>query len=119
MGDYAVGQWELAIQGFQEYLRRFPEGPMAARVQRSIGESYFFWGKYTEAVAAYDQVVQKYKGSDEVPDAIYKQGVAYEQLKQKDKAIENYKLVRKDFPASTAALQATQDLKRLDPSQIK
>ena len=119
MGDYAVGQWDLAIQGFQEYLKRFPDGPSAPNAQRLIGESYFFWGKYQEAVRAYDLVVAKYKGSDQVPDAIYKQGVAYEQLKQRDKAIESYKLVRKDYPTSNAALQATQDLKRLDPSQIR
>ena len=119
MADYAVGQWDLAIQGFQEYLKRFPDGPMNAKVQRTIGEANFFWGKYPDAVAAYEQVVQKYKGSEEIPDAIYKQGVAYEQMKQRDKAIDAYKLVRKDYPASTAALQATQDLKRLAPNEIK
>lgn len=121
-GDYVVGQWELAIQGFQEYLKRFPQGPQIVRAQRLVGDSYFMMGKYPDAVAAYDLVVKAGKALDpsgDVPDAIYKQGVAYEQLKQREKAIDNYVLLRKDYPTSTAALQATQDLKRLDPTKIK
>ena len=114
-GDYAVGQWDLAIQGFQEYLKRFPDAPDAPRAQFLIGEADFFLGKYQDAVTAYDQVIRKYKTADveAVADAYYKQGVAYEQLKQRDQAEANYQLLRKEFPTSTAALQATQDLKRL------
>jgi tol-pal system protein YbgF len=115
-GDYTVGQWGMAVQGFQEYLKRFPDAPDAAQAQRYIGEAYFMQGKYSDAVAAYDQVIQKYKAtdsSDAVPDAYYKQGVSFEQLKQRDRAIANYQLLRKEYPNSNAALQATQDLKRL------
>ncbi len=70
----------------------------------------------TDAVSAYDQVIKKYKtvdSSDAVPDAYYKQGVSFEQLKQRDQAIANYQLLRKEYPNSNAALQASQDLKRL------
>jgi tol-pal system protein YbgF len=115
-GDYTVGQWDMAVQGFQEYLKRFPEAPDAPQAQRYIGEAYFMQGKYPDAVAAYDQVIKKYKtadSSDAVPDAYYKQGVSFEQLKQRDQAIANYQLLRKEYPNSNAALQATQDLKRL------
>jgi tol-pal system protein YbgF len=115
-GDYTVGQWNMAIQGFQEYLKRFPDAPDAAQAQRYIGEAYFMQGKYSDAVASYDQVIKKYKttdSSDAVPDAYYKQGVSFEQLKQRDQAIANYQLLRKEYANSNAALQATQDLKRL------
>ena len=121
-GDYVVGQWDLAIQGFQEYLKRFPQGPQAAHAQFSIGEAYFFMGKYDDALNAYGLVIKNYKDADsggDVPDAIYKQGVAHEQLKHVPQAIDNYKLLRKDYPNSTAALQATQALRRLDPNSIK
>ena len=114
--DYSVGQWDMAIQGFQEYLKRFPDAPSAAQAQVLIGRSYFMMGRYQDAVAAYDQVIAKYKNSDltdAVPDAYYNEGVAYEQLNQRDKAIANYQLLRGQYPNSTAALQATQDLKRL------
>ena len=114
-GDYAVGQYDLAIKGFQEYLNRFPDAPDAPAAQFSIGESYFMLGKFTDAVAAYDQVIKKYKptGADAVPDAYYKEGVVYEKLNRKDDAIANYELVRREYPNSAAALQATQALKQL------
>jgi tol-pal system protein YbgF len=114
--DYAVGQWDLAIQGFTEYIRRFPDAPSAARAQRLIGESYFMMGKNQEAAAAFDEVIKKYKASnatDDVPDAYYKQGVVFEQLKQPDKAKANYDLVIKEYPTSNAALQAAQTLKQM------
>ncbi len=114
--DYSVGRWDMAIQGFQEYVKRFPDAPSAAQAQVLIGRSYFMMGKYQEAVAAYDQVIARFKdtdATDAVPDAYYNQGVAYEQLNQQDKAIANYQLLRSQYPNSTAALQASQDLKRL------
>jgi tol-pal system protein YbgF len=114
--DYALGQWELAIQGFQEYTKRFPTAPSAAQAQFLIGECYFMMGKYDDAVAAYQQVITNYQGSDtmqQVTDAYYKQGVAYEQLKQDDKAVKNFQLLRSQYPNSTAAIFASQDLKRL------
>ena len=114
-GDYAVAQYDIAIRGLQEFLKQCATAPDAAQAQRLIGESYYMMGKNLEAVAAFDQVIKKYKSdpTDAVPDSYYKQGVAYEQLKQRDQAIANYQLVRKDYPDSTAALQATQALKRL------
>jgi len=114
-GDYTVGQYDLSIRGFQEYLNRFPDAPDAPAAQFLVGESYFMLGKFNDAVAAYAQVISKYKasGADAVPDAYYKQGVAYEQLKRREDAIANYELVRKEYPNSPAALQATQVLKQL------
>lgn len=114
--DYAVGQWEMAIQGFEEYIRQFPQAPSAAQAQLLIGQCYFMMGKYTDAVAAYEDVIQKYRSSDStgaVPSAYYKQGVAYEQIKQPERAIANYQLLLQEYPNSSEALLATQDLKRL------
>jgi TolA-binding protein len=114
--DYAVGQWEMAIQGFEEYIRVFPEAPTVANAQLLIGQSYFMMGQYAEAVAAYEDVIQKHKASDStgaVPAAYYKQGVAYEQLQQPERTVANYQLLLQEYPNSSEALLATQELKRL------
>ena len=112
-GDYAVGQYDMAIQGFEEMLRRFPNSPDGGQAQFLIGDAYFNLGKFKEAVAAYDRVIKNYKDSEHISDAYYKQGVCYEQLKQPDLAIINYELLRKDYPGTSGELQATQVLKRL------
>jgi len=114
MSDYGAGQHDMAIKGFEEVIRRFPNSPDAPRAQFYVGESYFFLGKFSDAVAAYDRVIKTYPSSDLVPDAYYKQGAAYERLNQRDKAIANYKLLQKTFPGSSGELLATQALKRLN-----
>lgn len=114
MSDYGAGQHEMAIKGFEEVIKRFPTSPDAPRAQFYIGESYFFLGKYSDAAAAYDRVIRNYAGSELVSDAYYKQGVSYERLNQRDKAVANYKLLQKDFPNTTGELQASQRLKALN-----
>ena len=114
-GLYTVGQYDQAIEGFQDYLKRFPESPDAVKAQFYIGESYNNAGKFKEAVAAYELVVSNpaYKDSDYVPQAYYKQGVCYEALKQPALAKKNYQLLLKDFKDSPMAIMAAQLLKKL------
>ena len=55
--DYAAGQWPLAIQGFETYMRAFPRSEQADDAQFYIGEAYQLDGKMREALAAYERVV--------------------------------------------------------------
>jgi len=113
--DYIASSYDMAIKGFEEVIKRFPDAPQAADAQFFIGGAYAYLRKYNEAIVAYDALVSdpKFKGSERVPDALYRQGDCYEQLNQRTKAIERYQLVRKDFPRTTAEVLATQALKRL------
>ena len=54
--DYTSGQYDLAIQGFEFYIREFPTSPRAADAQLGIGNSYYALGNYKEAVTAYQKV---------------------------------------------------------------
>jgi tol-pal system protein YbgF len=112
-GFYFAGQFDLAVEAFTDFLERFPDSPDAAEAQFFIGEAHYASHRYREAQAAYAIVIGKYKGSPRVPDAYYKQGLAYEQLGEKPEAIKNYELLRKTFPDSTAGGHATQALMRL------
>jgi len=113
--DYFAGRYDMAIKGFDEFLKRFPTSPDAASAQYSIGESYFLLGKFKEAVDAYALVIKNFRSSnpDVAADAYFKQGNAYENLKQRDLAVANYQLLRKDFAGTNGELQATQALRRL------
>src|SRR5689334_7980252 len=39
--DYTKGNYPLAVSGFREFVRRFPDSPRADEAQYWIGESYF------------------------------------------------------------------------------
>lgn len=113
-GDYARGDFEMAIAGFEYYIKTFPNSPDASKARFHIAESLYGKGAFKESVTAYEQVITIHKGTDWEPQALYKQGLAYEQLGQTDRARANWERVRKSFPDSSAYMLATQGLARIN-----
>ena len=113
-GDYARGDFEMAIAGFEYYIKTFPSSPDAAKARFHIAESLYGKGAFKEAVTAYEQVITIHKNTDWEPQALYKQGLAYEQLGQTERARSNWERVRKSFPTSSAFMLATQGLARIN-----
>jgi tol-pal system protein YbgF len=113
MGDYMSSHYDNAVDGFTEYINKFPTSPNAADAQFFIGESYYQPGKFKEAVAAYDKLVKTYPNNERVPEAYYKQALSYIRLNQKTQAITILHLIIKTFPDDPNALQAQQELNTL------
>ena len=106
--DYAAGQWPLAIQGFETYMRAFPRSEQADDAQFYIGESYQLDGKMREALAAYERVAADYPQSNRAADSYYKRGVIYNTLNQPDKAREMFETTIRLFPNSESSRLARQ-----------
>lgn len=104
MADYFGGDYDLSILGFEGYLRTYPTAPDAAKAQYYVGESHFHKGRYQEAVTAYGRVIQNYRQSAWEPEALYKQGQSYEQLKDVARARQAYESLVKNFPETTNAV---------------
>jgi tol-pal system protein YbgF len=111
--DYMAGQWSMAIQGFDTYIRTFPRSEQADDAQYMIGDTYYMDKKLPQAIAAYDLVISTYPNSNKLPDAYYKRGLAYEQLGQLDKARESFEFAAKNYPDTDAGRLAKQSLDRL------
>ena len=113
--DYMMGQYPLAIQGFEAYLKYYPKSDMADDAQFGIGESYFNSSKYPEAAAAYARVISDFPSGNQVPNAYFKQGRALENIPgQIDAAKQAYQAVVDKFPDSQAATLAKQRLAGLN-----
>jgi tol-pal system protein YbgF len=112
--DYTAGQWSLAIQGFETYLKTYPKSELADDAQYYIGESYAGDSKYRDAAAAYERVIRDYPASNILPEAWYKVGISYDRLGQTDKAREAFEFVVKNYPDSDAGRIAKQGLDRLN-----
>jgi tol-pal system protein YbgF len=110
--DYVGGQYDLAIAGFEFYIKSFPTSPRADDAQLNIGNTYFAMGNYQAAVTALQRVISDYEGSDSVPQAYYKLGQSYEALRQVDPARRTYETLIKNFP--TDRTYATLAKQRLD-----
>ena len=112
--DYTAGQWSLAVQGFETYLKTYPKSELADDAQYYVGESYSGDSKFREAVAAYERVIRDYPQSDILPEAWYKVGNTYERLGQPDRARTAYETAVKLFPETDAGRLSKQRLDGLN-----
>jgi tol-pal system protein YbgF len=108
--DYLKGNYDLAVAGFESFLRQFPSTSLAAHAQYWIGESYSNKREYRSAVDAYERVVNNYSKSDKVPMALYKAGSGYAELADLAKARSLLKRVIEEYPQSDEAARAKQKL---------
>jgi tol-pal system protein YbgF len=111
--DYFAGQWSSAISGFEAFLRAFPRSEQADDAQAYIGETYYAQNQWAQAITAYTQVIESYPGTNSVPLAYYKRGLAHQQLGQIDAARASWEAAAKLFPDSDAGRLAKQSLDRL------
>ena len=113
LGDYTIGQWELAIQGFESYIRSFPRSTLADEAQVKIGICYDYLGQKQKALDAFDKAIRDYPGGKAIPTAYFRKGLALRDLRQPDKAREAFEYVVKTYPDSPEAGLSKQALDRL------
>ena len=112
--DYTNGQWSLAVQGFEAYIKMFPRSELTDDAAFYIGQTHFAEGKFPEAVEAFENVLLSYPDGDILPEASYKRGLTLDQLAEPDRARQAFELVVKNYPESNMAALAQQALDRLN-----
>lgn len=111
--DYQRGNYDLAIQGFSDFIRENPNSDLSDNAAYWIGESLFSQKKYREAIEQFDKVVNGHPRSDKVPGSLLKKGYAYVEIGQKAQGIVQMQYVLHEHPKSPEASLARQKLKAL------
>jgi tol-pal system protein YbgF len=106
LADYAAGQFDLAIEGFQSYIKNFPKSDWADDAQLYVCRSYINDGKYDRAIEACDTVIRTYPAGNAVADAYYQKGLAQKSLKDVSGARTTWETLIKNYKDSTAAVMA-------------
>jgi tol-pal system protein YbgF len=101
-----------ALEQFQALLNSGSAGKLAENCKYWIGESYYGLGKYSDALQAFNTVLEQ-KGSSKIPYALLMIGNCEAQLGNKDAAREAYTKVTSQYPASPVAAKAQARLSRL------
>jgi tol-pal system protein YbgF len=112
--DYYMGNWSLAIQGFESFMKTFPKSDLTDDAQYFIGEPCYMSGRFQDALTAYNAVIERYPASNTLPDTYYKRGMAQKALGQIPQAKESLAFVIKTYPSSDAAFLAKQALDQLN-----
>jgi tol-pal system protein YbgF len=111
--DYQRGNFDLAIEGFREFLTTSATSDLADNASYWIGESLFSQKKYREAIEEFDAVVNRYPKSDKVPGALLKKGYAYLNVGERAQGVVQLQYVVHEHPKSQEASLARQRLRQL------
>jgi tol-pal system protein YbgF len=111
--DYQRANYDLAIEGFREFVAANPRADLADNAAYWIGESLFSQKKYRDAIEQFDSVVNNYPKSDKVPGALLKKGYAYIAVGEKAQGVVQLQYVLHEHPKSQEAALARQKLKQL------
>jgi len=125
--DFSKGSYSLAIAGFREFLRRYPDHELAGGAQYWIGEAYLSLArgfsdsaqndKATEsleqAVQEFKKVQANYPRADKVPTALYKEALALIDLKQPAQAQARLQYLVDNFPRAEETAMARERLATL------
>ncbi|MBZ5496773.1 MAG: outer membrane protein assembly factor BamD [Acidobacteriia bacterium] len=117
--DLVQGNLDLAIQGFNAFLKSFPTNDKADDAQYNIGEAFYNDNKYPQAIAAFTKVVTDYAGGGKVASALFKRGKSELALRQKDAAVADFRTLVDKFSTAPEASLARAELQKLgiDPSK--
>ena len=102
---YQAGEYDDCVNSAKRYITLHPGGADAAYAQFLIGSSYFDeipdvtrdQARTEKAIAALDEVIRKYPGSEYSVSAKQKIQVARDQLAGKEMEIGRYYLKKKDY----------------------
>jgi tol-pal system protein YbgF len=111
--DYIKKNYDLAIQGFQQFLRLFPDNTLADNSLYWIGECYYSQKKFQEAVTTFNELRNKYSDGDKLPDAILKEGYALIEIGRQTEGIDVLKELCSRFPLSEECSLAKQKIEEV------
>ncbi|MEM7480310.1 MAG: tol-pal system protein YbgF [Acidobacteriota bacterium] len=111
--DYLRGNYDLAVQSFEEYLRAFPGTDLADNAVYWIGECFYRQGQFRQAIGQFDAVVARYPRSDKLPSAVLKKGYAHLQLGERGEGVDQLRRVVDRYPNSDEANLARQRLREV------
>lgn len=111
--DLSRGDYDLALQGFMEYLRIFPNSDYADNAQYWIGEIYYAKEDFQAAYYQFENVTLNYPQGDKVSSALLKMGYCLIRMGEKEEARTMLNRVIEQFPNTAEARLARTRLEEL------
>lgn len=113
--ELLAGNNEIAILGFQEFLKSFPNTDLTDDAQFWLGECYYTMDppNYQKAKMEFQKVVDNYPKSDKLTIAKFKLARCMEELKETDAAIALYREIIKQYPNTPEATRSKVQLENM------
>lgn len=98
--DYLNGKYDLAVAGFQRFVKDFPGTSLTPNAYYWLGESSYQQKDYVRAIQSFEYLLTEYPGNEKVPAALFKSGLAAGETGDLAKSKKNLKRVIEEFPTS-------------------
>ncbi|HVT09253.1 MAG TPA: tetratricopeptide repeat protein [Polyangia bacterium] len=109
----ASGQRDDGRRFYRVFIQRFPQDPRAPQAYVAIGMSFVQEGKYPNAAAEFQKVLNTYPSSPEVPEAMWQLSLSFVQLHFCTDARALLTDLVKRYPKSPRASDARGELKSI------
>ena len=110
---FSGGQYQLAVQAFQEYLQYYGDTDLASNAQFYIGECYYSQSDYAQAVEEYNKCLDRYPKGNKLAAAQLKKGYALLSMDQQQAGVRELRSLIQRFPNARESDLARQRLKKL------
>jgi len=107
MEDYKDGDYEDAIESFQNLRDWYPFSQYAILAELKLGDAHYYRKEYEEAIVAYETFEKLHPKNDATPYVVYKIGRCY---------FDRIQTIDRDQTMAREALKAFQRLVRTHPS---
>ena len=107
------GNYDLAADGFAEYMRRWPDTELTDNALYWIGECYDAQEKPQEALDTFTKVLEDYPTSDKAAAAQLKKGLIYLKMGDQGQGVVNLQYVVYEHPGTREADLAREQLRSL------
>ena len=111
---FKEGKYDMAIEGFQNFLQKYPHSELADNAQFWIGECHMANKQYEQAILAYQKVIKDYPNGNKVPNALLKQATAFSEINDKISAKLLLQKIISNYPNSPEAKRAESLLQKLE-----
>jgi tol-pal system protein YbgF len=110
---FQKGNFEGARRKFEAFLKQYPNTELSDNAQFWIGETYYLKKDFEKAILEYEKAIAKYPEGDKVPAALFKQALAFLELKDKTNARNLLKRVMERYPNTEQAQMAKKRLEAI------
>lgn len=109
--DYLMGKYEVAENGFKNFLKQYSEHDLAVQAQYYAAESMYSQNKLEDAYEEYKKIELSYPNSEFVASSRLKMALCLELLGKKNESVVILQSILKDFPKSSEAFTAKEKIK--------
>ena len=108
-----IGNLDLALKQFTDYVAWFGDTDAAADATYYIGDIYYNQQVYDQALTSFDAVLERFPKGRRTLDAQYMKGRTLVKLNRRDEGAEEFRQIIRSAPTSPQATRSKSELRDL------